>query len=127
MVEGAVDFELHALRDLRRVALKLGVEVYAAVAVVFALETNRQPEILVQLLRAQVAVFLGNSLAVNRAVLHRPLLMSDGLPVRQILSVEQLHPLFIGKRRAIARRLRANQSGKGKAKHQSASSHGSSP
>src|SRR4051794_17981362 len=103
------------------------MEVHPAVAVLLALEADRKPEILIHLLSAQVAVFLRDALAMNCAVLDRPLLVADRRPVRQVLSVEQLHPLLIGQRRAIARGLRAYQSWKGKAKHQSASCHGGSP
>ena len=105
MIHHAIDLELLALADVHRSRLEVGVEVDAAVAVRFALEANRQPEVLVFLLGAQVSVGVGHALAMDGAVLDGPLLLADFDPVGQVLAVEQLDPLLVGKRGAVPRRL----------------------
>ena len=101
MIHHAIDLELLALADVHRSRLEVGVEVDAAVAVGFALEADRQPEVLVLLLGAQVAVGVGHALAVDGAVLDGPLLLADLDPVGEVLAVEQLDPLLVGQRRAV--------------------------
>ena len=101
VIQRAVDFELHAFGDVYSSRFKLGVKVDAAVAIVFALEADRQPEILVRLFGAKIAVFLGDALAVNRAVLDGPFLVSHGSPVGQVLAVKETDPLFVGVGRAV--------------------------
>ena len=52
----AIDFELHALADVDRAGCEFGVKVDAAVAVGFALESEREPEVFVLLLGPEIAV-----------------------------------------------------------------------
>src|ERR1017187_2594266 len=96
VILGAVDFELHAGGDIHRAGLEAGVKVDSAVAIVLALEAQRQPEVLVALLGHEVAVLFGYPLAVDGAVFDGPFLVADFCPAGEILAVEQRHPLFIG-------------------------------
>src|SRR6266849_4985319 len=87
-----IDLELHALRNSGRAGLEVGMEKYAAVAGSVAFEPQRQMEIFVLLFRAEIAVLLGDSLAVDGSILHLPLLVADLHPSGEILVVKQRLP-----------------------------------
>ena len=88
VADDAVDLDLPAFGDFRRVALEFRVKVDAAVAVGFALEAQRQIKVLIVFLGGEVTVFLGHALAVDGAVFHDPFFVADVAPAREVLAVE---------------------------------------
>jgi hypothetical protein len=93
MADDAIDLDLPALDDLGRVALKLGVQIDAAVAVGLALETQREIEIRITLLGDEVAVLGGDAFSLDRAVFDDPLFLADIFPAGQVFAVEERLPL----------------------------------
>ena len=82
--------------DIHCARLEARVEVDSAVAIVFALEAQGEPEIFVVLFGHEVAILFGHPLAMDGAVLHGPILGADLDPPGEVFAVEQRNPLFVG-------------------------------
>src|ERR1700677_5016386 len=95
MHQRAVDLELIAFGHVGRAWFEAGAVEDAAVAVGFALEAERQFEILVALVSHQVAVALGHADAVNGRVFDGPMLGADINPTGEVFPVENGHPSFV--------------------------------
>ena len=94
VTDRAVDLDLSALDDFRCSGLKRCVNVDTAVATRLTLESQTEIEVPIRLLGREVAVFVGDTLTVDGAIVDNPLLISDLLPTGEILAVKKRFPLW---------------------------------
>src|SRR5262249_38048141 len=88
VVKMRIDFELPSLRESGRTGIEMGMREHAAIARPDTLESQRKMEILVLFFGPEIAVFFGDSLSVDIALVNVPLLVPDLHPAGEILTIK---------------------------------------